>query len=92
MGEMCDPAIFNQSRRGWRRVVAIKDLLSDDENLESWQIKMIGGQIGERLRKFGIAGGNKIVQCFELADSYDSLNKALDNLYDMCDDHRIWVE
>ncbi len=86
----------------WKYRIRIKDCFVDDPNsLTEKEVIQIGQNIAERIRKFNQKlDVNSILydDLDNLQDSFcnvetvDDIDYYLDNMYDICDENRIWVE
>lgn len=86
----------------WKYRIKIKDCFVDDPNsLTEKEVIQIGQNIAERIRKFNqkldvnsicYDDLDNIQDSFCHVETVDDIDLQLDQLYDICDENRIWVE
>lgn len=89
--EMLDPKVFTR-RPGWQAKIRIKHLLTDNNDLTPQQVNEIGKQISATLMQCSRFNDEEIITGFDQVDDMEEFNSLLDDMYDVCDDARIWVE
>lgn len=94
--EMLPADIFTRPR-GWRDVIHIKHLLSDDNNIIPEEINVLGKKIAKELRETTILGiplfkDKETLEALEAVDDLEEFNTLLDAMYDECDRVRILVK
>lgn len=80
--------------RSWKRKIKIKHLLSKDDSDENAQrvAKEIYNILSKQKYMEDENLWEEVVWAFDDAHTCESLNDALDSLYDYADDYRIWIE
>lgn len=75
----------------WTNEIKIKDFLNEDSSPE--HIKEVGNKIADVIEKAEFMGKfpREKIEAFRKAEEEICFNDLLDDLYNFCDYHRIWV-
>lgn len=83
--------IFTRPRRPWQRTIQVKHLLTDEDDLTPEQIRATGQAIAKILAHVPLFD-EEIIANFEQVDDLDEFNSILEDMYDECDNLRVWVK
>lgn len=80
----------------WNGHFPIKDLFPDQDDVEDEVAQQIGKTVATRLREqpefFGPIWTSRFAKAFEEAQNQCEFNEVLNDLYDMADAARIWID
>jgi len=79
---------------GWKYRIKIKDILTD-EDVPPDKAEELALTVVHRLKSslaFPSPCRRHLIECFEGVMDQEMFNDAMDELYDVADDERVWVE